>query len=400
MYEEILPQIITTNDTKLLLLVLDGLGGTTNQDGVTELEAANTPNMDALARAGSCGLHLPVGYGITPGSGPGHLGLFGYNPIKYQTGRGILEAFGVGMHVNPGDLAVRGNFATLKDGLIVDRRAGRIPTELCRKLVAKLREHIKQIEDVTVDIEAGKDYRFAVVFRGPDLSDKLSDADPQIVGKPPKPAEPLAPEAEKAARIVNKFIQMATEVLADEHPANTVLLRGYATLPDIPKYEEKYKLRALGIASYPMYRGLAKLVGMDTPPVGETIDDEIALLREKWNDYDFFFVHIKKSDSYGEDGNFEGKVKIIEEVDAKLPQILDLKPDIIVITGDHATPSVLKAHSWHPVPLLMKGRYTFADDAQKFSERECAKGILGHIPAEAIIMLMLAAAVRLLKFGA
>ncbi len=400
MYEEILPQLINKNDTKLVLLVLDGLGGTTNEHSVTELEVARTPNMDKLISSGSAGLHRPVGYGITPGSGPGHLGLFGYNPIKYQLGRGILEALGVNMVVNPGDLAVRGNFATMKNGLIIDRRAGRIPTELCRKLVEKISGKIKKIEDVEIEIRAGMDYRFAVVFRGDGLSDKIGDADPQEINKPPVPAKALSPNAEKSARIVNKFIDMVTEILADEHPANTVLIRGYALYPDIVQFQKKFGMRAVGIAEYPMYRGLAKLVGMDTPEVDGAMETEFNLVKKLWKDYDFFFVHIKKTDSYGEDGNFDAKVKVIEDVDEKLPMLLDLKPDVIAITGDHCTPSVHKAHSWHPVPLLLKGKYTFVDDAKTFSERECAKGIIGHIPAEAIILLMMADAGRLKKFGA
>ncbi|RKZ26193.1 phosphoglycerate mutase, partial [bacterium] len=399
MYEEILPQLINKNDTKLVLLVLDGLGGTTNEHSVTELEVARTPNMDKLISSGSAGLHRPVGYGITPGSGPGHLGLFGYNPIKYQLGRGILEALGVNMAVNPGDLAVRGNFATMKNGLIIDRRAGRIPTELCRKLVEKISGKIKKIEDVEIEIRAGMDYRFAVVFRGDGLSDKIGDADPQEINKPPVPAKALSPNAEKSARIVNKFINMVTEILADEHPANTVLIRGYALYPDIVQFQKKFGMRAVGIAEYPMYRGLAKLVGMDTPEVDGAMETEFNLVKKLWKDYDFFFVHIKKTDSYGEDGNFDAKVKVIEDVDEKLPMLLDLKPDVIAITGDHCTPSVHKAHSWHPVPLLLKGKYTFVDDAKTFSERECAKGIIGHIPAEAIILLMMADAGRLKKFG-
>ncbi len=401
MYEEILPQLINKNDTKLVLLVLDGLGGTTNENGVTELEVARTPNMDKLISSGSAGLHRPVGYGITPGSGPGHLGLFGYNPIKYQLGRGILEALGVDMVVNPGDLAIRGNFCTIENGIITDRRAGRISSEKCKELVEKLKKKIRRIEDIKIDIKSGREYRFAIVMRGDGLSQLVTDADPQVVGKPPIKAKPLSPIADKTARIVNKFIDMATEILADEHPANGVLLRGFAKLTDIKTSTEKYGMRAVCIAVYPMYRGLAKIVGMDTPKLpGETIEEEFKLVKKLWKDYDFFFVHIKKTDSYGEDGNFDAKVKVIEEVDEKLPMLLDLKPDVIAITGDHCTPSVYKAHSWHPVPLLLKGKYTFVDDAKTFSERECAKGIIGHIPAEAIILLMMADAGRLKKFGA
>jgi len=401
MYDEVLPKLVVKNSTKLVMLVIDGVGGTTNENGVTELEVANTPNMDALAKSGACGLHRPVGYGLTPGSGPGHLGLFGYNPLKYDVGRGILEALGVDMTVNPGDLAVRGNFATMEDGLITDRRAGRIRTEHCKQLVEKLSSRISRLESIDIDIKAGRDYRFAVVFRGPELSNMLTEADPQIVGVPPVIAKPLNIRAEKSARIINEFIKMVTDILKDEKPANTVLIRGYAQISQILLTHDKFGLRAVSIASYPMYRGLAKLVGMDTPLCGETVEEEFEQVRKLWNeDYDFFFIHIKKTDSYGEDGNFAGKVGVIEEVDRELPKILDLKPDVITITGDHSTPAVMKSHSWHPVPLVIKGRYTFADDTQKFSERECAKGIVGQIPAEAIMMIMMADAGRLLKYGA
>lgn len=400
MYEDVLGELIVKNETKLILLVIDGLGGTTDHTGRTELETAKTPNMDALARSGSCGFHYPVGYGITPGSGPGHLGLFGYDPLKYKIGRGILEAFGVGMDVRKGDLAIRGNFATMKNGLIVDRRAGRIATSECERLVKVMSDKIKIIEDIEVEIRPGKDYRFAAVFRGKGLSEFLSDADPQKNDLPPVSAKPLKPDAEKSARIINKFIQTTNDVLIDEPLANTILVRGYAMLPDITPFPEKYGLHAVGIATYPMYRGLARLVGMDTPQVGETIEDEFALVKKIWNDYDFFFIHIKKADSAGEDGNKEGKIKIIEEVDEKLLALLKLNPDVLVITGDHSTPYVLKSHSWHPVPMILSSKFAFVDNAQSFSERECAKGILGHIPSQAIIMYMLANSGRLAKFGA
>ncbi len=395
------PSLIWKNDTKLILLVIDGLGGTTNEEGFSELDVANLPNLNELASKSSCGLHIPVDYGITPGSAPGHLALFGYDPVKYQIGRGILEALGVGLEVRHGDLAVRGNFSTLKDGKIVDRRAGRIPTEECERLVKKLSEKIKLIEDVKVIMKAGLDYRFAVVFRGKELSDKVTDADPQINGMPPEPAKPLTIEAEKTARIINKFIKLATEVLSDEPVANTVILRGYAKYPHIESFDVRYGLDAAGIATYPMYRGLASLVGMKTIDVtGFSIEEEFRLIKEIWPYFDFFFVHVKKTDSLGEDGDFEGKVKKLEEIDGYLPILLELSPDVMVVTGDHATPAVLKSHSWHPVPVLLWSKYAFRDDVKKFCERECAKGILGTIPALAIMPLMLANALRLKKFGA
>lgn len=401
MYEMILPELIIRNDTKLVMLVIDGLGGTTDDNGLTELEAANTPRMDKLAASGSTGIQRPVGIGITPGSGPGHLALFGFDPVKYQIGRGILEALGIGMKVGKGELAVRGNFCTMVDGIITDRRAGRISSEQGQKYIDMLSSKIKRIFDIEVKMAVSMEYRFAVIFKGSGLSDMLSDADPQVTGERPVTARPLKPNAEKSARIINKFIKLATEILIDQHPANSVLMRGYSLLPNLQHFVERYGLRAVGIATYPMYRGLASLVGMDTPNAsGFSIAQEFEMTRKLWDKYDFFFIHIKKTDSMGEDGNFAGKVQIIEDVDREIQVLLDLDPDVLVITGDHATPSVLKSHSWHGVPLLLSSKFAFRDDAEKFSERECEKGILGHFPGFAIVPLMLANAQRLKKFGA
>ncbi len=411
MFDNILPDLITKNDTKAILLVIDGVSGTTVDDrtgrtgrtgciGCTELEAAATPNLDRLARESSVGLHYPVGYGITPGSGPGHLSLFGYDPIKYRIGRGILESLGCGMEVVRGDLAVRGNFATLKDGLIADRRAGRISTEKCAELVSIIRDNVSDIDGVKFDIRAARDYRFAVVFHDPDLKDNIEDADPQQTGLPPEPAKERDVESRRAARIVNMFIRRVSEILADERPANTCLIRGAANFPDIKLFAERYGMTAQGIAVYPMYKGLARLVGMDVHDGLESMSDELDHLKETFDNFDFHFLHYKYTDSAGEDGDFERKAKMIEELDAHIPRILELDPDVLVITGDHSTPPIMRSHSWHPVPLLLRSEFAFSDDAIRFTERECNKGILGHIPGTAIMMFILANCGRLLKFGA
>ncbi len=400
MFNEVLPDIIQKNDTKAILLVADGVGGTT-VDGQTELEAATTPNLDSLAAKSSLGLHYPVGYGITPGSGPGHLALFGYDPIKHQIGRGILEALGSGMTVKKGDLALRGNFASMKNGLITDRRAGRISTEKCEELVAKIRENLDNIDGIEFDIKAARDYRFAVVFHDESLRDDIEDADPQQIGLTPRPAIAKNPESERAAQIVNKFIDAVTEILKDETPANTCLIRGAANTPDIAPFEERYGTKAQGIAVYPMYKGLARLVGMETSDGLQTFDEEIAHLKKTFDDFDFHFLHFKYTDSAGEDGDFDRKVAMIEQFDDALPQILDLGANVLAITGDHSTPSCMKSHSWHPVPILVNGQFAFRDDCKRFTEREAANhGILGHIPGQAIMMYILANCNRLMKFGA
>ncbi|GAB6065617.1 2,3-bisphosphoglycerate-independent phosphoglycerate mutase [Aquifex pyrophilus] len=404
-----LKELINRNSSKILLIVLDGLGGLPVKEGKTELELAKTPNLDELVKRSATGLHIPVDYGITPGSGPGHLGIFGYDPQKYKIGRGILEALGLGIEVQDTDIAVRGNYATVKrEGnkvIVVDRRAGRIPTEENRRITAKIQEAIKEIDGVKVIIRPGMEHRFAVVFRFPEKlppgSDAINDTDPQQVGKEPLEPRGENPNAERVAQIVRKFIQKATEVIKDEPKANYILLRGFAQKPHIPTMEERFGLKACCIAVYPMYKGLASLVGMDLIEFeGNTIKDEIEALKKVWNEYDYFFVHIKKTDSYGEDGNYEGKISVIEEFDKHLPEFLELKPDVLAITGDHSTPSVLKGHSWHPVPLLIHSPYVLGGTSERFTERECLKGELGILPAVKITQLLLANALRLKKYGA
>ncbi len=386
--------------TKIVLLVLDGLGGLGREsDGKTELEAARTPNLDALAAKGNLGLADPVGPGITPGSGPGHLGLFGYDPLQYRIGRGVLEAVGIDLDMTDRDLAARGNFCSVDaSGRITDRRAGRIPTETCTRLAAML-EGIR-IPGVELIVRPVREHRFVVLFRGDGLEEGLSETDPQETGRPPLPVEAEHPSAKRSAEVANQFVAEAKKVLAREHPANMVLLRGFAKYPRIPRLTAIYGVRAAVIAVYPMYRGLAKLVGMQAIQTGDTVADEVTALGSVFGQFDFFFVHVKKTDSAGEDGNFDRKVSVIEEADAQIPRILALKPDVLVVTGDHSTPAGYKAHSWHPVPVLLCSKWCRPDGVTAFSERECRFGSLGHLPAAALMPLMMGYAERLTKFGA
>jgi len=401
--QRLIKPLIQKNDTKILLIVLDGIGGLP-VNGKTELEAASTPNLDVLARESACGMHVPVAYGVTPGSGPGHLGLFGYNPLEYQIGRGVLEALGLGLEIENTDVAVRCNYATIKDGVITDRRAGRIPTEKNRTLTDRLQKEIDKIDEAKIIFASGMEHRFAVLMRFPDAVEsveaEIADTDPQKENNPPLPPKPLTKRAERAAKVAKKLIDKISGILKDGERANYILMRGFSSIPRIPSFQDAFGLKSLAIATYPMYRGLAKLVGMDTPPIEGTVEDEIKFLKQKYNEYDFFFLHVKKTDSYGEDGNFEGKVQRIEEFDKLLPQMLELKPDVILITGDHSTPALMKSHSWHPVPVLLKSPYVLGELNSSFSERECLKGELGIFPSINLLPLALANSLRLKKFGA
>jgi len=399
--QEIVSPLVIPNTTRVILLVLDGLGGSPLEPGgLTELETARTPNLDALARDGICGLHDPIGRGITPGSGPSHLALFGYSPLKHQIGRGVLEALGIGFELQANDMAARGNFCTVDEhGLITDRRAGRIPTEKGAELVQLLRT-IK-LPGVEVFVEPVKQYRFVLILRGEGLSGPLTETDPQKLGAPPLLVKALSAEAARAASLFNQWVAAARELLASQQPANMVTLRGLDRKPDLPGMDAIYGLRAAAIAAYPMYRGVSKLVGMEVLTTGDNIEEEMEVLRSHWTDYDFFFVHVKGTDSAGEDGDFDRKVSIIEHVDSTLvPDITQLGPDVLVVTGDHSTPALLRAHSWHPVPVLLHSKHCRSDAANAFSERECAAGALGRFPATEILPLALANALRLTKFGA
>jgi 2,3-bisphosphoglycerate-independent phosphoglycerate mutase len=400
---EIIKMLSTKTDSKIILMVCDGIGGIPVIDGKTEIEAAVKPNLDQLAKESICGVADPIAPGITPGSGPAHLSLFGYDPIANHIGRGILSALGIGFHLENGDVATRGNFCTLDaNGIITDRRAGRIPTKVCADLCLKLQSAIPKIGDVDIFVQPEMEYRFVVVFRGKNLTGEITDTDPQKVGEKPKPAVALDAKAEHTAEIVNQFIEKSSAILKNEHPANGMLLRGFATKPLIPTMTELYKLNAAAIATYPMYRGLAKLVGMTVLSTGDTIQDELKTLQENYANFDFFYFHVKKTDSYGEDGNYVNKIKVIEDVDKTLiPEIRALQPDVFAITGDHSTPAVLKAHSWHPVPFLLYSKYARTDRVQSFSETEfAAQGGLGRINSLDAMPLMMAHALKLQKFGA
>ena len=400
--EQIYSSLAQKNDRRIVLLVMDGVGGIPNKEGKTALEAAHTHNLDLLAQRSSCGLTVPVLPGITPGSGPAHFSLFGYDPIKYNVGRGILEALGLDVSVGPQDMTARGNFCSLQGDVVTDRRAGRISTETNGQLISLLKEKIREIDGVGVELTSGKEHRFVLKLTHPKLSDRLGDADPQMEGEKVRYAEPLEQDERTlfTARIVKSFMERVREVLKDSHPANGVLLRGFTLPPRIPSMADLFQLRPAAIANYPMYRGLAKLVGMTVLPTGPEVEDEMATLRREWDRYDYFFIHVKKTDSYGEDGNFENKKSVIEKVDCLIPEILSLKPDVFAITGDHSTPCRMKGHSWHPNPFLLFSPYVFAGACQRFTERECAKGILGIFPSVDILPFLMANALKLKKYGA
>ncbi len=399
---ELMKRLSLAATTKIVLLVLDGLGGLPmEQGGLTELETARTPNMNRLAAEGTLGATVPVAPGISPGAGPAHLGRFGDDPSQYAIGRGVLEAFGIGVPVGAQDVTARGNFCTLDaEGKISDRRAGRISSELAKPIVDRLAQI--SIPNVAVEVRHVKEYRFVVVFRGEGLSPLVEETDPQRVGYPPLPALARTPAAEKTADVVNEWIARAREVLKDEPQANGITLRGFSGDPNLPKFRDVYKLRAACVAVYPMYKGVSQLVGMDVRNFsGDRPEDEFGEVKKIWNDYDFFFIHVKPTDSRGEDGDFPGKVKVIEGVDAALPALMELKPDVLIITGDHSTPAKLKAHSWHPVPLLLWAPATHMTDAcTDFGERQCASGGLGRFPATDVMPLALGHALRLERYGA
>jgi 2,3-bisphosphoglycerate-independent phosphoglycerate mutase len=397
---EFIAPLVISNASKIVLMSLDGLAGLPHPDtGRSEMETARLPNLHTLAARSACGLIRHVAPGITPGSGPGHLGLFGYDPLQYQVGRGVLEALGIEFELRPGDVAARGNFCTVDaQGLITDRRAGRIASEAAVKLADRLKTI--RFPGVEVFVEPVKEHRFVLVLRGPHLSGRLSETDPQAVGVAPLPVIAQEPAAAATAELVNRFIADARQLLRDATPANMVMLRGFDKLPDLPQFPRVFRLRAAAIAAYPMYRGLARLVGMEVLKTGATFTDEIATLRQHWDSYDFFFVHYKDTDKAGEDGDFAAKVAALERFDAALPTVLELAPDVVIVTGDHASPSILAGHGWQPVPVLIGSRYCGADPVTQFTERACAMGTLGLMPSNALMPLVLANALRLTKFGA
>lgn len=399
-------ELTLKTSAKLALVVLDGLGdlATRPQGGVTPLEAARTPNLDKLARESALGRMTPVAPGITPGSGPGHLALFGYDPLEFQVGRGVIEALGLGLDLKAGDVAARANFCTLDaKGIVTDRRAGRIETSVCEELCALLSAQVKKVGDAEVIIKAGKGHRFVVIFRGQGLEGPLTDADPHREGLPIPAVEPLdksSAKAKKAADLIAGFYQAALPLLAGKQPANGFLMRGIAHQPDIALFEQRYLLKPGCIAVYPMYKGLAQLVGMKKLEGPQTIAEQFERYLAEYDNYDYFFIHYKYTDMYGEDGNFEAKKKAIEDFDAALPILLRKKPDVLAITGDHSTPCAIKGHSWHPQPVLLNSAYSGSDKLDRFTETSANLGSLGVFDAKYLIRLMQANAKMFDKFGA
>jgi len=392
---------------KLALVVLDGVGdlATATQGGMTPLEAADTPHLDALVREGCAqGRMIPVAPGITPGSGPGHLALFGYDPLEYQVGRGVIEALGLGVELKAGDVAARANFCTLDaQGIVTDRRAGRIDTAVCEELCGLLAKKVKKIGDTQVIIKPGKGHRFVVVFRGTGLEGPLTDADPHREGFTiPKvaPVNAKSAKAKKAAGLITKFYEAALPVLAKKQPANGFLMRGIAHQPDIPSFEDRYRLKPACLAVYPMYKGLAQLVGMAKIEGPQTIEEQFERYLKEYDNFDYFFIHYKYTDMYGEDGNFEAKKRAIEEFDRALPILLSRKPDVLAITGDHSTPCAIKGHSWHPQPVLVHSAISGSDKLNRFTETGANLGSLGVFEAKFLIRYMQANARMFDKFGA
>ncbi len=393
--------IIHPGDSKILLLVLDGLGGLPLETGGrTELETARTPNLDALLREGGCGLHDPVAAGITPGSGPGHLGLFGYDSLVYTIGRGVLEALGIEFDIRDGDVAVRGNFCTVDaGGDIEDRRAGRLPTEESAPLCELLNEI--QVPGARWFVRPVKEHRFLVVARPEEpLASDIDDTDPEKTGVPPLPVTARSEASRPLADMFAAWVDAARQALASQTRANMVLLRGFAQLPDWPRFPDVFGVRAFAAAAYPMYRGVARLVGMEAAAVDDTLDALATELERRIDDYDFFFLHVKGTDKAGEDGDFDRKVRTIEEADAIVPRLLAAGPDVLLVTGDHSTPALMRSHSWHPVPFLMHGGPSRSETATSFGETECRSGSLGRLHSWELMPLAVARAGRLAKYGA
>ena len=389
----------TNTPSKMVLLVADGLGGLAHPEtGKSELETAHTPNLDALAQKSACGLTTPVLPGVPPGSGPGHLALFGYDPLKHQIGRGALEALGIEVELAPGDVAARGNFCTIDEGgMLTDRRAGRIPTDESVPICERL-DRI-EIPGVQVDVFSVQDYRFVLRLRGDGLSELVTETDPQVTGAKALDVKALKPEAQKTADIVNEFVKQASQLMSEEERANMLLLRGFAQMPTLPPMGDVYRLDPAAIAAYPMYRGLATVAGMNVIPTGKNFADEVDTLRANWDKHDFFFIHYKPADAAGENGDFDAKVQCLEELDPFIPEKLALEPDVLMVAGDHATPAIMAAHSWHPVPFMLHSKLTQGQGVLTFDEKACAQGAIGSIPATSVMVMGLSHAGKMTKYG-
>ncbi len=401
---ELMKKLSLKSDSKIVFVVIDGLGGIrTAKRKTTELETASVPNLDRIACQSACGKIVPVSTGITPGSGPAHLALFGYDPLleRFDIGRGVLEVLGLGLDLYEGEVAARGNFATAdKEGFIIDRRAGRISTEECERICQKLNTIDTGIEGVSVQIYPGKEHRFALILRGNNLCPHIADTDPQTVGAKAFNPVPLTEKAKKTAEIFKVIIQKFNAIISDEAKANQILLRGFSSLPDIPSMSEVFKLNTAAIAGYPLYRGVAKTVGMTILDTGSALNEELEILKKYYEKYDFFFFHIKKTDSFGEDGDFSKKVEILEEADVIIGEIAEMNPDVLIVTGDHSTPADMAVHSWHAVPFMIKSEFCSPDNVEYFNEESCSHGSLGIFEAKNIMELAMANAGKLSKFGA
>lgn len=396
-----LSSVARQTESRIVLLVLDGLGDIRTEElPQTPLEMAMIPTLDRLAREGVCGRMIPVAPGLTPGSGAGHLALFGYDPLlpEHQIGRGVLEALGLGLKLSIGDLAVRGNFCTLDaEGRVSDRRAGRISTEATRELCGRLQDAIPEVDGVRVQFHPGEGHRFVALFPKSDLSPEVTDSDPQQSGVPPRSVEATGPDGERTANLANRLVERCVELLEEER-ANGVLLRGFSRPPSLEPLTDRYRLRPAALAAYPLYRGVAQLVGMEVLEAGKGIDEAVTVLADQFDDFDFFFVHVKPTDQAGEDGNAKAKAAVLEEVDRALPKLLDLRPDVLIVTGDHSTPAAMRSHSWHPVPVLLHSRWADADGVEVFTEQACLAGGLGLFRARELLGLALAHAGKLEKF--
>jgi len=388
------------SDSRIILVVLDGVGGLP-RGGTTELEAASTPGLDALAREGACGLTIPVLPGVTPGSGPSHLALFGYDPVVHEIERGALEVYGVGQTLDADQIGARGNFCSIDEkGIVRDRRAGRLSTEENSRLCALLSDKIRKVDDVGVQFIPGKEHRLVLLLTGEGLNPMLTDTDPHEEMKHYAACAAVDPRAEKSADVVNRLTEQALSVLRGEKQATGIILRGFSGKPDVPTLRDLHLLTPCAIATYPMYKGIASLVGMDIIDCGNTLLDQVVSLEGVFGRYDFIYFHYKATDMAGEDGDFDRKVRLIEEFDSLVSRIRRLEPDVLAITGDHSTPALMKKHSWHPNPFLLVSPYARADRAVRFTETECSRGCLGTFEAKHAMSLMLAHAGKLEKYGA
>lgn len=400
-YGNLIHSLTTVNDKRIVLLVMDGVGDCDNAGKGTALQQAATPNLDALSERSALGLHYPVATAVTPGSGPGHLGLFGYDPLIYKVGRGVLSALGVEFDLTSRDVAARLNFCTLdSEGRVTDRRAGRINDDENKRVLAKIRAALQPPAGVEVLFETVSEHRALLVLRGDDLDDHIGETDPQAVGVPPLSPVRAPYEQSRSAAIFNDIAGQVRDILADEPKVNMILGRGFAKVPNWPTFAERWKLTPAAVAGYPMYRGVARLVGMPVLAQPTSAADVCAAAADAMKDHTFVFAHFKYTDKTGEDGDLPAKIARIEEMDAALPALLAASPDVLLITGDHSTPPSMMGHSWHPVPLLMAAPHLRGGDGGGFNEIACRSGQIGTISAKEIMPLALAHAGKLEKYGA